>query len=111
MLILTKKAVFTCDHGAPALPGQRQNFVRIGGASILVEGDPVGRNISGCPNLAPPMKPCVTTLKVGPGYSSWIKIDGSRICLSSVEGFTDGTPPGVVRYSVFKSGQDWVEEC
>ncbi len=110
MLVLTKKAVFTCDHGAPATPGARQSFVRISGAPVLVEGDPVARSIVACPNLAPPMKPCVKTLKVGKGYSSWIRIDGLKICLSEVEGFTDGTPPGVVRYSVYKSGQDFVEE-
>jgi hypothetical protein len=77
---------------------------------VLVYGDPVGRTIHNCTNYNPPagIKPCGTTLKVDKGYSAFMRISGQPICLSSIEGLTDGTPPGEVRYSVHRSGQHWV---
>jgi len=110
MRVLTKKAYFLCEHKGRANPGAQQSYVRIDESPILVHGDPVGRKIKNCPNFNPPagIKPCVTTLKVDKGYSRFIRISGQRICLSAVEGLTDGTPSGVVRYSVHRSGQNWV---
>jgi hypothetical protein len=53
----------------------------------------------------------VTTLKVRKGYSDWIRIDGKRVCLDSVIGLTDGTPPGAVDYFVRDPEQLLVEEA
>lgn len=110
VLLLTRDAYFLCEHDGRADPKARQSYVRIDGAPVLVHGDPVGRPIAMCPNYNPPagMKPCTTTLKVLQGYSSFIRISGRPVCLSGVEGLTDGTPPGVVRYRVQRSGQGWV---
>ena len=110
MLVLTKNAYFLCEHGGRANPNAQQSYVTIDGVPMLVHGDPVGRTISACPNFNPPagMKPCTTTLKVQKGYSSFIRISGRPVCLSGVEGLTDGTPSGVVRYAVHRSGQGWV---
>jgi hypothetical protein len=110
MLLLTKQAYFLCEHGGRADPEARQSYVRIDDTPILVHGDPVGRTIGSCPNFNPPagIKPCKKTLKVDKGYSGFMRISGRPICLSGVEGFTDGTPPGVVRYAVHRSGQNWV---
>lgn len=110
MLLLTKEAYFLCEHRGRANPGARQSYVRIDEAPVLVMGDPVGRTIQSCPNFNPPagIKACQKTLKVDKGHSSFIRISGRPVCLSAVEGFTDGTPAGVVRYSVHRSGQDWV---
>jgi len=110
MLLLTKNGYFFCDHDARADPKARQSFVRIDKSPVLVHGDPVGRTIKGCTNYNPPagIKGCMKTLKVDKGYSGLIRIAGRPVCLSAVEGFTDGTPPGVARYSVQRSGQNWV---
>jgi hypothetical protein len=110
MLVLTKDAYFLCEHGGRADPEAQQSFVRIDGVPVLVHGDPVGRTIHNCPHFDPPagIKPCVTTLEVDKGYSAMMRISGRPICLSAVEGLTDGTPPGVVRYTVHRSGQNWV---
>jgi hypothetical protein len=110
MLVLTKDAYFLCEHEGRADPEARQSFVRIDDVPVLVYGDPVGRTIRNCKNYNPPagIKPCVTTLKVDKGYSAFVRISGQPICLSSVEGLTDGTPPAQVHYSVHRSGQDWV---
>jgi len=49
-------------------------------------------------------------LKVQAGYSDWIRVDGKRICLDTITGLTDGTPPGTVKYKVNEPGQPFIEE-
>jgi hypothetical protein len=87
-----------------------QDLVKVEGRRVLVEPNPESRPISGCPNIGATIKPCLTTLKVRTGYSEWIRIEGRPVCLDSVVGFTDGTPPGVVEYQVRSAGQIFVEE-
>ena len=110
MLVLTEDAKLFCKHG----PGKvsiraTQGLVMIGGRKVLVEKDPEGRPISGCPSTVP-FKPCLTTLVVQKGYSHFIRVEGRKICLDTVTGFTDGTPPGVVKYEVRSAGQPFVSE-
>jgi hypothetical protein len=54
------------------------------------------------------IKPCTATLVAEAGYSSFVRISGRRVCLDSVTGLTDGTPPGVVKYLVRDPGQHLV---
>ena len=68
----------------------------VGRAQVLVERDPEGRPISGCPMYGPAIRPCKLTLKVDDGYSDLLRIGGPAVCLDTVDGLTDGTPPGVV---------------
>lgn len=108
---LTEDAAIVCKHQlgrAANLP--TQDWVRIDGRRVLVAPDPSGRPISGCPNCGPAIKPCTTTLPVKEGYSDWIRIGGRGLCLDTVTGYTDGTPPGVVKYVVAFPGQQWVDE-
>jgi hypothetical protein len=110
MLVLTEDAGLYCKHG----PGKvsiaaTQELVSIGGRKVLVEIDPEGRSISGCPSVVP-FKPCLVTLVVDKGYSEFIRVDNRRLCLDTVTGFTDGTPPGVVKYEVRYAGQEFVSE-
>ena len=109
--MLTEDAKLFCKHG----PGKvsikgTQEVVTIGGRMVLVEKDPEGRSIAGCPSVVP-FKPCLTTLAVRKGYSPFLRIDGRRICLDTVTGFTDGTPPGVIMYEVRDAGQHFVSEA
>lgn len=108
---LTIDARLACDHGGKVGNKPSQELVRIEQRIVLVATDPEGRSISGCPNTAPMMgmRPCKTTLKVKTGYSQFIAIGGDRVCLSSVQGLTDGTPPGVVNYRVLSPGQSLVK--
>lgn len=111
MFFLTEDAVVVCKHElgiVKNVPSQR--WVKIGKRPVLVEIDPEGRTIAGCPNYGVGIKPCVTTLKVQKGYSDWIRVDGRRVCLDTVTGLTDGTPPGTVKYKVNDAGQPFVEE-
>lgn len=111
MLILTEKARLVCKHEVGRIKNKpSQDFVRIARSRVLVEPDPEGRSISGCPIVPPTGRPCVTTLKVHTGYSDWIRVGGRRVCLDAVTGFTDGTPPGVVKYKVNFAGQLFVSE-
>jgi hypothetical protein len=108
---LTEDALLVCDHEAGYVNiVATQNLVTINGRRVLVEADPEGRPIAGCPWVSPGMKPCLTTLKVQQGYSSLIAIQGRRLCLDTVTGLTDGTPPGTFKYSVRRPGQDLVSE-
>lgn len=111
MLILTKDAVLTCEHVKGKVEvAASQTFCTIADRSILVDSDPEGKGISGCPNLNPAVgiRPCVTTLRVKEGYSEFVRIGKRRICLDTVNGLTDGTPPGLVKYIVQSPGQGFV---
>ena len=111
MLLLTEDAVLTCRHelGIVGMVGT-QNLLTIGGRQVLVDGDPEGRPIGGCPNVGATIKPCLLTLKAQAGYSDWIRVDGRRVCLDTISGLTDGTPPGIVKYQVRAPGQSLVTE-
>lgn len=108
---LTEDATLLCKHQLGKVSNlPTQDFMRIGGRRVLVATDPEGRPIAGCPNYGPSIKPCTTTLKVQAGYSEWIHIGGRGLCLDTVTGLTDGTPPGVVKYEVAFAGQLWVDQ-
>jgi hypothetical protein len=107
---VTVDALMQCAHlGRIGLTAQ-QSWVTIHGRPVLVEADPEGRPITGCPNIGPTIKPCITTLKVRAGYSPFIRVDGRPVALDSVTGLTDGTPPGVVKYHITAPGQTLVSE-
>lgn len=111
MKLLTEKAILECAHingvvvGIPA----GQDLVTVEGVKVLVEADPEGRPIVGCPNAGPNIKPCTSTLVVKAGYSGLVRIDGRWVCLDVVSGLTDGTPPGMVEYRVRDPGQSLVD--
>lgn len=112
MKVLTDKADLRCNHQAGVIDVvSTQSLVRINGRKIMVEHDPVGRPISGCPNLGPTIKPCTSTVNVLVGYSDFVTIGGRRICLDTIGGLTDGTPPGIVHYKVIDPGQSLVDEA
>lgn len=106
---LTEDALLLCKHvlGKVSLAAS-QGWVSIEGRKVLVQNDPEGRSISGCPNVGATIKPCTNTLPVETGYSTFLRIDGKPVCLDTVEGLTDGTPPGVVKYDVKNPGQTLV---
>ncbi|MFF1830305.1 hypothetical protein [Paenarthrobacter sp. NPDC058040] len=109
MKILVKEAILRCGHDGKVENVPSQHWVRVAGSEILVATDPQGRDISMCPNIGINIKPCNKTLPVTKGYSTFIKIAGKAVCLDTVEGFTDGTPPGAVKYNVRRPGQTFVE--
>jgi len=111
MFILTEDCEIHCQHG----PGQAKNapsqgFVTVNGRRVLIEPDPVGRPISKCNNSNPPLgiKPCLVTLKEQAGYSHFIRIGAQAVCLDTITGYTDGTPPGTVKYLCTDPGQHFV---
>lgn len=111
MFWLTEDAVLVCSHETGVVANvTTQNFVKINHKPVLIENNPENRTILGCPNIGVGIKPCTTTLKVNQGYSNFVRINGCRVCLSTIMGLTDGTPPGIVTYKVRSAGQDTVRE-
>lgn len=111
MKFLTEEAHLICDHELGHVNNRpSQDWVTVGSKRVLVENDPEGRLILGCPNIGATIKPCMTTMKVDTGYSLFIRIDGKPVCLDTVTGYTDGTPPSGVKYKVRDPGQDFVSE-
>lgn len=108
---LTEDAVLVCAHEAGRVGiAATQELVTVGQRRVLVAPDPEGRPIVGCPNVGPTIKPCSATLAVRQGYSAFIRVAGRPVCLDTVTGLTDGTPPGTVQYKVRSSGQQLVTE-
>jgi hypothetical protein len=106
MKVLTQDALLLCKHGLGKVAIQAsQTWVTVEKRAVLVQPDPQGKTISGCPNYGPMIKPCTTTLVVEQGYSTYVRIDGRPVCLDTVTGLTDGTPPGTVKYDVKNPGQ------
>ena len=108
MRILVMEAILRCGHDGKVENVPSQEWVRVKGSPVLVDNDPQGRDISMCPNVGINIKPCNKTLPVTKGYSTFIRIGGKAVCLDTVEGFTDGTPPGAVKYNVRRPGQTLV---
>jgi hypothetical protein len=107
-LVLTEDAVVVCDHAQGMVRvAVGQDLVRIAGRRVLVAGDPVGRPVAGCIQ-APPLKPCTSTLLVQAGHSALVRIGGRPLVLASLDGITDGTPPGAVHFRCRRPGQAFV---
>jgi hypothetical protein len=112
MYWLTEDAQLHCDHesGHVAVIAT-QGLVTVNGRRVQVERDPEGRSIAGCPWTGPGgQMPCTTTLPVQQGYSTWVKVDGRRVCLDTVTGLTNAIPPATFNYKVFLPGQGLVSE-
>jgi hypothetical protein len=111
MRLLTEDAVLVCAHELGIVGiAATQGLVTVAGRRVLVERDPEAKPIGGCPNVGPTIKPCTTTLVVRAGYSELLRVAGRRVCLDTVIGLTDGTPPGTVEYKVRSPGQTLVSE-
>jgi hypothetical protein len=112
--LLTDQAKLVCQHRTgTVLVVATQHLVRISGRPVLVggllKGDPEFQPIAGCSNIGLTIKPCMLSLKATTGYSTFIFVNHRPVCLDTITGPTDGTPPGVVSYKVARPGQDFVE--
>src|SRR5262245_47365633 len=119
MLVVTLNAVVKCSHDGIVHNTHTQDWVTVRQPSsrdrgarepmpVLIEPDPERRSIVGCPNINVGIWPCLNTLTVRDGYSTFVRIGGKRMCLKSVTGPTDGSP-GTHTYTVRSAGQAFVE--
>lgn len=110
-LWLVETADVRCAHHVGRAPQRAsQRWVRVGDSPVLVDPDPVGRTVGGCPNVGVSIKPCTSLLLVRGGRSTFVRIEGKPVLRSDLTGLTDGTPPGQVRYQVLDPGQPLVGE-
>ena len=106
MRLVTENARICCAHVlglVQLIPAQ--DLVRIAGQRVMVQTQPLGRPIKGCPNYGPVIKPCLTVVTLATGWSAFVRIAGQSVCLDTLDGLTDGTPPGSVHYRVVDPGQ------
>ena len=110
-LWLTEDADVRCTHHLGRVPQRAsQSWVRVEGCAVLVVPDPIGRPISGCPNIGVSIKPCTSTLALTQGPSSFVRIEGRPVVRADLRGLTDGTPPGEVEYRPVDAAQALVGE-
>lgn len=109
---VTIDADIRCEHKlgrvAPIAP---EPLVFVEGRPVQTDGDPSGRPIGGCPNIGVSIKPCTKTEAVAQGESGFVFILGKPVVRADLEGLTDGTPQGLVRYKVEDPGQSLVTEA
>ena len=111
MKLLTRSATLVCGHSGVVKPPAYQSFVRISSQLVLVEGDPEGVPVFGCPiAVGPASKPCTLTREVRRGYSKFVFVSGYSACRADLVGSTDGMPPVSARYDVSSPGQNFVAE-
>ncbi len=110
--ILTDQAVLVCNHQTGIVTNQpSQHLVTIAGRPILVDDDPVNREIKGCTfTQMPTILPCTLTKSVTSGYSELIRINGHRVCLKPLTGLTNWAGAYAVQYKVRTPGQDLLTE-
>ena len=110
LLFLTEDATLICDHGGRVSLATSQDYVRINKRRVLIQPNPESRGIAGCPNSNPlvGILSCRTTLEVRQGYSAFVHIDRKPVCLQTVLGYTDGSPPRVANYKVVDPAQIFV---
>jgi hypothetical protein len=76
--------------------------------AVLVEGDLDGASISGCTTpISQTSQPCNTVTQVIGGTAKNLKADNKAVLLDTVQGMTDGVPPGT--WSVQSAGQTMLE--
>ena len=57
MRLIVAEAILRCGHDALVGNQPSQTWVRVTGIPVLVEPDPQGRPIGGCPNVGVNLKP------------------------------------------------------
>jgi len=112
MKFLTEDAVLVCEHelGHVGL-SPIQNLVTINHRKVLVETDPESRPISGCPNYGLTIKPCLTTLRVQVGYSTFIRVNHRKVCLDTVTGSDRWNPAGNCSIQSADVGSEFRRGC
>lgn len=98
-----------CSHGMGyAKPRSSRAFLKFDGRAALVARDLAWNPISLCPNYGPTVKPCMNTLPLAAGFSSFVFANGAPLAFDGAKGPTDGVPPGVTSYGVRAPGQTLV---
>jgi hypothetical protein len=110
MFVLVETSTVKCAHGGVVDIKPSQDLVFIEREPMLVEPDLVGRSISACPHATPSTPPCRNTIGVDdrPTHSSFVRIEGRRLCKDTTIGKTDWSQLGIVPFSVTDPGQTLV---
>lgn len=115
MRVLTEDALLKCDHGGVVGLSPRQDWVRVAGRRVLIEGDLLGRPLRGCPMITPTTPACALTISVNeaPSYANFVRVtskgdNARRLCLDTATGHTDWARLATVSYTVAAPGQSFV---
>ena len=111
MFWITEHALIVCKHQLGKVQNApTQDLVTIATRRVLVATDPEAALHLGLPELRPDHQALHDDAQ---GPARLFDMDPHRrqpLCLDTVTGYTDGTPPGVVEYVVSEAGQAWIEE-
>lgn len=108
--MLTAEAVLNCAHAGTVELDPAQRWVRIQGASVLIDPDTVGRPIIACPMATLVNSPCTRTMSAdrAQSFSALVRIDGRGVCLATATGVTNWSQLLTTPYAVTSPGQDFV---
>jgi hypothetical protein len=103
--VVTTNAEIKCSHGGVVMLTARQSIVRAEGGLVLCEPDLIGAPIVGCAQPpSPSTKPCTVVMSTLPGSTSLkVTVGGRAVYVSTLNGLTDGVPPGGI--TVVSPGQ------
>lgn len=109
-LALNGKAVLHCAHMGTVSLDPSQSWVRIDGASVLVDPDTVNRPVVSCPAATLVNTQCTATMSADrdASFSALVRIDGHGICLETATGVTNWSQLRNTPYAVTSPGQDFV---
>ncbi|MEE3921615.1 hypothetical protein V2I01_35175 [Micromonospora sp. BRA006-A] len=94
-----RDSLITCGHDGRVRNRPSQDWVTVQAVPVLVRPTRRTRHHR-LPQLRPDDQPCLHTLTVTVGYSTWVRVDRQPVVLSHLDGLTDGTPPGTVHHQV-----------
>lgn len=108
--VLTERSVLHCAHMGTVSLNPSQQWVRVNGASVLVDPDTVNRPVVACPMATLVNTPCTQTMTADrdASFSSLVRIDSRGVCLDTATGVTNWSQLLNTPYTVTSPAQDFV---
>lgn len=92
---LTESSSLGCTHGGSISLHAGQSKLTVNGSKVLVSGDLDGASVSLCGTTpSPTTSPCQTFTPSPGGAAQKLKVNGKGVLLETLQGITNGVPPG-----------------
>ena len=98
--VLTTASTVGCGHDPGQVATSSSAKLTVAGAPVLVQTSIVGRTVSACSTTpSNTTKKCTTVTSVAAGLAQKLTAGGAPVALATVQGLTDGVPPGPLNAS------------